>query len=131
VVGRHYRRGWRGPRRGLRGGEFCGQIAVAAFEADGALARTVRLPFGEFPGAVLLDLAATEQFTHGWDLARALGHPADLEPALASVLLSHARLAITDAYRGPDGQALFGPAVAAPEGAGPASQLAAFLGRSV
>ena len=107
------------------------RIALAAFEADGALDRTVRLPFGEFPGAVLLDLAATEQFTHGWDLARALGHPADLEPALASVLLSHARLAITDAYRGPDGQALFGPAVAAPQGAGPASQLAAFLGRSV
>ena len=107
------------------------QIAVAAFEADGALARTVRLPFGEFPGTVLLDLAATEQFTHGWDLARAIGHPADLEPALASVLLSQARLAITDAYRGPDGQALFGPAVTAPDGAGPADQLAAFLGRSV
>ena len=42
-----------------------------------------------------------------------------------------ARLAITDAYRGPDGQALFGPAREAPAGAGPADQLAAFLGRAV
>jgi hypothetical protein len=42
-----------------------------------------------------------------------------------------ARLAITDAYPGPDGQALFGPAREAPAGAGPAGQLAAFLGRAV
>jgi uncharacterized protein (TIGR03086 family) len=107
------------------------QIAVAAFAAEGALDRTVRLPFGEFPGALLRDLAATEQFTHGWDLARAIGQPTDLDPGLAAALLSQARLTITDAYRGPDGQALFGPAAAAPAGAGPAGQLAAFLGRRV
>jgi uncharacterized protein (TIGR03086 family) len=107
------------------------QIAVAAFAAEGALDRTVRLPFGEFPGSVLRDLAATEQFTHGWDLARAIGQPTDLDPGLAAALLSQARLTITDAYRGPDGQALFGPAAAAPAGAGPAGQLAAFLGRRV
>jgi uncharacterized protein (TIGR03086 family) len=107
------------------------QIAVAAFAAEGALDRTVRLPFGEFPGSVLRDLAATEQFTHGWDLAHAIGQPTDLDPGLAAALLSQARLTITDAYRGPDGQALFGPAAAAPAGAGPADQLAAFLGRRV
>jgi uncharacterized protein (TIGR03086 family) len=107
------------------------QIAVAAFAAEGALDRTVRLPFGEFPGSVLRDLAATEQFTHGWDLARAIGQPTDLDPGLAAALLSQARLTIIDAYRGPDGQALFGPAAAAPAGAGPAGQLAAFLGRRV
>jgi uncharacterized protein (TIGR03086 family) len=39
------------------------RIAVAAFGADGALARTIRLPFGEFPGTVLLSLATMEQFT--------------------------------------------------------------------
>ena len=72
-----------------------------------------------------------EQFTHGWDLARATGQPTDLDPGLAAGLLSQARLAIPDAYRGPDGQALFGPAREAPAGAGPADQLAAFLGRAV
>lgn len=108
------------------------QIAVAAFAAEGALDRTVRLPFGdEFPGAILRDIAATEQFTHGWDLARAIGQPTDLDPGLAAALLGSARLAITDAYRGPDRQGMFGPAVAAPAGAGPADQLAAFLGRRV
>ena len=41
------------------------------------------------------------------------------------------RVAVTDAFRGPDGQAPFGPAAPAPAGAGPADQLAAFLGRPV
>jgi uncharacterized protein (TIGR03086 family) len=43
------------------------RIAVGAFAAEGALERTVRLPFGEFPGTVLLGQAAMEQFTHGWE----------------------------------------------------------------
>jgi uncharacterized protein (TIGR03086 family) len=76
-------------------------------------------------------MAAVEQFTHGWDLARAIGYPADLDPGLATELLGQARLAVTDAFRGRDGQALFAPAVEAPAGAGPADQLAAFLGRPV
>lgn len=106
-------------------------IALAAFGSGGALEKTVRLPFGEFPGAVLLGLAAMEQFTHGWDLARAIGDPADLDPGLAADLLSQARLAIADGLRGPDGEALFGPAADARAGAGRADQLAAFLGRQV
>jgi len=107
------------------------RTAVAAFGGDGTLAKTIRLPFGEFPGIVLLNLATMEQFTHGWDLARAIGRPADLDPGLAAGLLSRARLAVTDAFRRPDGQALLGPAREAPAGAGPADQLAAFLGRVV
>lgn len=79
----------------------------------------------------MLGLATMEQFTHGWDLARAIGRPADLDPGLAAGLLSLARLAVADAFRGPDGQALFGSARGAPAGAGPADELAAFLGRVV
>lgn len=105
------------------------RIAVTAFEADGVLGQAVRLPFGEFPGAVVLGMAALDQFTHGWDLARAIGQHTDLDPALAAELLSQARIAITDAFRGPDGQAPFGAARDAPAGASQADQLAAFLGR--
>jgi uncharacterized protein (TIGR03086 family) len=92
-------------------GDFVGayeesiRIAVAAFAAEGALDKTVRLPFGEFPGVVVRNLAAMEQFTHGWDVARAIGYSADLDPELAAGLLSQARLVIADSYRGPDGQA--------------------------
>jgi uncharacterized protein (TIGR03086 family) len=106
-------------------------VATAAFGADGAMEKTVLLPFGEFPGTVVLSMAALDQFAHGWDLARALGLPTDLDPALAGELLNEARQTIPDAFRGPDGQAAFGPVLEAPAGAGPADQLAAFLGRRV
>jgi uncharacterized protein (TIGR03086 family) len=106
-------------------------IATSAFETEGVLEKTFRLDLGEFTGAALLGLAATEQFTHGWDLARAIGHHTDLDPELAGELLAGARLAVSDAFRGPDGVALFGPATQAPAGARPADRLAAFLGRRV
>jgi uncharacterized protein (TIGR03086 family) len=107
------------------------EIATSAFGTEGVLEETFRLDLGEFSGAALLGLAATEQFTHGWDLARAIGQPTDLDPELAAELLAQARFAVSDAYRGPDGVGLFGPATQAPAGANPADQLAAFLGRSV
>lgn len=53
--------------------------------------------------------------------------PADLNPGLAAGLLSQARLAVVGACRGPDGQALFGPAQrgSGRAGPGPAGHLAA------
>ena len=107
------------------------KIAVTALGAQDVPGRMIRLPFGEFPGAVVIAMAALDQFAHGWDLARAIGYPAELDPVIAADLLSHARVAITDGFRGPDGAAPFGPATEAPAGAGPADQLAAFLGRPV
>jgi uncharacterized protein (TIGR03086 family) len=105
--------------------------ALVAFGADGALEKAVTLPLGEFSGAALMWLAVNDQFVHGWDLARALGHDTDLDPGLAEELLVRGQDWITDAYRGPDGTGLFGPAVQAPAGASPADRLAAFLGRSM
>lgn len=86
------------------------RAALDAFAAPGALERAVALPFGELPGAALLGILAQEQFTHGWDLARAAGLPTDLDPGLAGELLARAEALITDDFRGPDGAAYFGPA---------------------
>lgn len=107
------------------------QLLTTAFGAEGALERTVQGPRGAMPGVDLLWLIIGDQFVHGWDLARAIDLPADLDPELATELLGHARASVTDALRGPDGVAPFGPVRAAPAGAGPADQLAAFLGRAV
>ena len=104
--------------------------ALVAFGADGALAKAVTLPWGEFSGVALMWLAVNDQFVHGWDLARAIGHDTDLDPGLAEELLVRGQDWITDAYRGPDGAGLFGPAVKVPAGVSPADRLAAFLGRS-
>ncbi|HEX5266572.1 MAG TPA: TIGR03086 family metal-binding protein [Acidimicrobiales bacterium] len=105
--------------------------AVAAFRAPGAMEKQMTLPFGQLPGAVFVTIAATDSFTHGWDLARSTGQPSDLDPDLAGQLLENARGFIPDAMRGTDGQAPFGPRVDVPGSAPAADQLAGFLGRQV
>ena len=76
-----------------------------------------------------MGLATTDTFQHGWDLAKATGQDANLDPELAAQLLESA--GIPDAFRGPDGQAPFGPQVDVDDSSPPADQLAAYLGRSV
>jgi uncharacterized protein (TIGR03086 family) len=118
-------------------GDFVGAFdegarqTLSAFQADGAMSKTVKLPFGEMPGAAFVGIAATDTFVHGWDLARAIGASTDLNPALATQLLAGAKMAIPDAFRGPDGVAPFGAEQKAPAGASAADELAAFLGREV
>ena len=75
-------------------------------------------------------MASTDQYVHGWDLAKATGQPTDLDPVMAEHFLEFYRAAISDAFRGPDRLAPFGPAIAVGAGAGPVEQLMAFLGRT-
>ena len=106
------------------------QHSLAAFRVDGVMEKMLTLPFGQMPGSAFLGLAATDTFTHGWDLAKATGQDTDLAPELASQLLAGAKQAIAPAFRSEDG-AVFGPEQTAPAGACNADQLAAFLGRKV
>jgi uncharacterized protein (TIGR03086 family) len=105
--------------------------AVAAFDEPGAMERTMHLPFGDMPGSIFVKIAATDTFIHGWDLAKATGQPADLDPDLAVELLAGARPFLSDSLRGPEGKASFGPEQPCSPEAPNADQLAAFLGRVV
>lgn len=105
--------------------------AVAAFNADGAMGKTMHLPWGDMQGAAFAGLAAVDTFAHAWDLARATGQSTDLDPQLAAGLLEGARASIADGFRGEDGVAPFGPEQKAPAGSTKADELAAFLGRKV
>jgi len=105
--------------------------ALAAFGAPGALEKTVVLPFGELPASLFMMIIASDQYTHGWDLARATGQSTDLDPVLGAQFLTMAQGVIVDDFRGEDGQKPFGPEQEAPTGASAADRLAAFLGRSV
>jgi uncharacterized protein (TIGR03086 family) len=107
------------------------KASVAAFGAPGALEKTVKLPFGELPAAMYLGLATNDVFTHGWDLAKATGQSTDLDSEFAAQLLAAMQAGLSDAMRGPDGVAPFGPKQSAPQGASAADNLAAFLGRTV
>ena len=103
---------------------------VAAFSAEGAQDQVVRLPTGPVAAPVLMTFIATGLFVHAWDVARATGQPTDLDPDLARHLLGEIRPLVSDALRGPEGEAPFAPATTTGASAPPADQLAAFLGRA-
>ena len=103
---------------------------LAAFSEDVALGRTVNPGFGDMPAVALMGLSTIDTFTHAWDLARATGQDTDLAPQLASALLDQSRQSIQPAFRSEEGS-LFGLEQPAPDGATPADELAAFLGRTV
>lgn len=103
---------------------------VSAFQADGVMEQTFKLPFGEMPGAALAGLSTTDTFQHGWDLAKATGQSTDLAPELAAGILQQSKKMIQDDFRGPEGSP-FGAEQSCPDGACNADRLAAFLGRTV
>lgn len=102
---------------------------LEAFGAPGAQQRIITLPFGQLPGAAFMGIATNDVFTHGWDIAKSTGQSTDLDSEIAVQLLAQVQGFVTDAFRGPDGQAPFGPEVAVPSSASAADKLAAFLGR--
>jgi uncharacterized protein (TIGR03086 family) len=104
--------------------------SLAAFGAPGAQEKIIKLPFGEFPGAIFMGLATSDTFTHGWDLARATGQSTDLDPELAGQLMELAPLLVPDHARGEE-PLPFGNPVEPPSDATAADRLAAFMGRRV
>ena len=104
--------------------------AVAELRRDGALGKSVALPFGTFSGEKLMGLAALDTFQHAWDLAKATGQDTDLDADLAESLMGLAVAHMAHAPRGEE-PAPYGPEQTAPAGAPAADQLAAFLGRFV
>jgi uncharacterized protein (TIGR03086 family) len=103
--------------------------AAAAFSAEGAMSKAVKLPFGEMPGAIFVNIAAGDAFAHGWDLAKTFGMSTDLNRPLATELLEATEALLPDEMRGSEGQAPFGPKVEVSTDAPPADRFAGFLGR--
>jgi uncharacterized protein (TIGR03086 family) len=105
------------------------EMAVTAFGSPGLLEREVRFPgFGRVPGRVLVGGHLVDVLVHRWDLARAIGAPAELDEDLATAALRIAgRYPDDPVVRGPG--AAFGHPVPVPEDASPTDRLVAFLGR--
>jgi uncharacterized protein (TIGR03086 family) len=104
---------------------------LAAFAAPGVLEREFDLPEISpqlrCPAQRAIRFHFVDYVVHGWDVARALGAPYDLEPDLLTVALGIAR-AVPDgeARRGPG--AAFAPRVAVTGGSA-LDQIVALLGR--
>jgi uncharacterized protein (TIGR03086 family) len=109
------------------------RTTLDAFSKPGALDQTLDLPWGPTPATVLVGMAATETFQHGWDLARATGQDTNLDPQLAEMILEDARTRLDNPeFRGTEADGkMFAPPSDAPADAPPADTLAAYLGRSL
>lgn len=112
----------------LIGAYRSGTNALVGATTPGAVARMHTTPLGEMPGAGLAGFAALDVLVHGWDLAKAIGIDATIEPALAEPMLAFARQAISDEMgtRAPK----IGPEVEVAPDADPTSRLVAYLGRT-
>ncbi len=107
--------------------EAAASRAIAAFEAPGALERTVKLPFGEMPAGVALNIAVFDVLTHAADIASATGQTIE-DTALVESVLEIAHQMVGPDLRAPG---IFDAEQPAPEGATPTVRLLAFTGRKV
>ncbi|BDM70290.1 hypothetical protein HEK616_37770 [Streptomyces nigrescens] len=85
--------------------------------------------YGPAPGRRLVEQVVIEMLLHGWDLARAIGHPFDDVQHLAELALPVVQEIYGDLPRTDAGS--FAPPQPAPEDASPLDRLAAYLGRSI
>jgi len=101
--------------------------AITAFEAPGALEKMVKLPFGEMPAGVAVNIAVFDVLTHAADIAVTTGQTID------DTALVEAALELGQQMVGPDLRApgMFDHERQAPEGASPTLRLLAFAGREV
>src|SRR6185437_4352759 len=103
-------------------------VLVNAFGQPGVLDRSYQGPLGAATGAERLKIRMYDLLAHGWDLAQALGRPADLPEDAAEESLAFAR---ADGRAVRPGGGCFGPARHVAEAAPAIVRLVAFLGRDV
>lgn len=101
------------------------EAAAGTFEAAGALDAPCAVSYGPVPGSVYAGHRFIDVLIHGWDLATATGQDPTLDPELVDaayrLLLDQA-----DMVRA---SGMFGEDILVPAGAGPQTQLLAFIGR--
>ena len=100
--------------------------AEEAFAIPGAMDRIVKLPFGEMPAGMAVNIAIFDVATHAWDLAKATGQSTDLDPEVSAAAYAVAQTMLSDDMRA---MGIFGPEVAVPEDAPMADRLAGLAGR--
>lgn len=99
----------------------------AAFERPGVLERTFAGPLGAASGLERLHIRLYDLLAHGWDLAHAVGEPAELPDDLSERSLAFVRVQLTEQAR----PGRFGPAQVVVDDAPAIERLVAFLGRPV
>jgi uncharacterized protein (TIGR03086 family) len=99
---------------------------MGAWQAPGALERTLQMPFGEMPAARAAQIVVGDQSIHTWDLATALGRPYAMPDDLADGVLEFMQQFGGSVTRGPT---TFREPVACPPDASTQDRLLALAGR--
>ncbi len=100
--------------------------AAAIFEAPGALDAPCAVSYGPVPGSVYAGHRFIDVLIHGWDLATATEQDATLDPELVEA----AYKLLQDQADMVRASGMFGEDILVPAGAGPQTQLLAFIGRN-
>lgn len=104
------------------------QRVHAAFAAPDVLERAFDVHgFGSYRATVAIGMHFVDYLTHGWDVARAIGAPDELDADLCAAVLEMGRR-WPQASWGPG--APFGHQVTVPSDASPQDRMLGFLGRS-
>ncbi|MBT2206707.1 TIGR03086 family protein [Actinomadura sp. NEAU-AAG7] len=82
----------------------------------------------DLPASVAGSVALNELVVHGWDVARALGRPYEVDEAEVDLCLNFVGAAVENSGGAPV-EGLFGAAHTAPDGAGPLDRMIAMTGR--
>jgi uncharacterized protein (TIGR03086 family) len=101
--------------------------AMAAFSDPGVLEKIVRLPFGEMPAAVALNIAIFDVSTHNCDIAQATGQEIK-DTELLETALEIGKQMVGPGFR--EG-GMFGPERPCPDSAPADQRILAFAGRAV
>ena len=101
--------------------------AMAAFDDPAVLGKTVKLPFGEMPAGVALNIAVMDVATHSCDIARATSQQIG-DAGLYEAALAMGRQMITDDFRQPG---VFDAEQPCPADAPVEDRLLAFAGRRI
>ena len=101
--------------------------ATAAFNEPGVLDKTVKLPFGEMPAGIALNIAVFDVTTHACDLAKATGQQVQDESIIDAALELGPHIISPD-FRKPG---IFDAEVEVGPDAPRADRLLAFAGRKV
>ena len=101
--------------------------ALTAFEAPGVMEKMVKLPFGEMPAGVALNIAIFDVATHAVDLAKATGQ------SVTDTELLEGALVIAQQMMGPQLRqpGIFADEQPCPDGAPVDDRLLAFAGRKI
>jgi uncharacterized protein (TIGR03086 family) len=74
--------------------------ALAMWRTPGVLEAVHRTPFGELPGAAVINFATIDAIAHAWDLSSSVGRPIEFEPQAIPSITAVAEVTCTDGARG-------------------------------